>query len=454
LNKDDKKADSVWQRLGKLKKNKNFIYAVCAAGLAGTVTATYQTPTIRQSAALLFSDDKISIAPVKSSEIKWGFALDNYHVFEDEFRSGEILGEILLKQGITNQEIAALVTSAKGVFDITSLRIGKKYTFLSPVVGGKPEYMVYEPSPYQYAVFHLGANPHVEIVKREVQTEIVASSGILESSFWQALTDNGLNDELADGMIDVLAHYVDFYHQKQGDKFKIVYEKHLVEGKEVGTGKILAALYEREGKQFYAFNYDKKGESCKYFDIDARPAKKAFLKSPVKFSRISSRYSLNRMHPILGYSRPHFGTDYAAPQGTPILAIADGIIEEATRRGGNGNFVKMRHDGTYESQYLHMSGFAKGMRPGAHVAQGQVIGYVGSTGLATGPHCCFRFWKNGKQVDHTRLDLPTAQPMKGEDLANFNKERDRLQLMLNQVEYHTQEEIYQAKTAETGKVNP
>jgi murein DD-endopeptidase MepM/ murein hydrolase activator NlpD len=255
-------------------------------------------------------------------------------------------------------------------------------------------------------------------------------------------------------MIDVLAHYVDFYHQKQGDKFKIVYEKHLVEGKEVGTGKILAALYEREGKQFYAFNYETQGESCKYFDIEGRPAKKAFLKSPVKFSRISSRYSLNRLHPILGYSRPHFGTDYAAAHGTPILAIADGTILEATRRGGNGNFVKMRHDGTYESQYLHMSHFAKGIKPGVRVTQGQTIGFVGSTGLATGPHCCFRFWKNGKQVDHTRLDLPTALPMKGAALEAFNVERDRFLQMLNQVNYRTQEEIYKEKSVETVKVNP
>jgi murein DD-endopeptidase MepM/ murein hydrolase activator NlpD len=453
LNNEEKNADSVWQRFGKLKKHRNFIFAVCAAGLAGSLTATYQNQDIRQSAALLFADKNIVIAPPKPSEIKWGFALDKYHIFEDEFRSGAILGEILIKQGISHQEIATLVNNAKGVFDITSLRIGKKYTFLSPVAGGKPAFMIYEPSPYQYAIFHLGENPHVEIIKRAVETQVVASSGILESSFWQALTDNGLNDELADGMIDVLGFYVDFYHQKQGDKFKVVYEKHLVEGKEVGTGKILAALYEREGKQYYAFNYNKDGQSSKYFDFDARPAKKAFLKSPVKFSRISSRFSLNRLHPILGYNRPHFGTDYAAPHGTPILAIADGKISESTRRGGNGNFVKIKHDGTYESQYLHMSGFAKGIRPGVHVAQGQVIGYVGSTGLATGPHVCFRFWKNGKQVDHTRLDLPTATPMKGQDLLAFNVERDRLQQMLNQVNYRTQEEIYQAKSAET-KVNP
>lgn len=229
----------------------------------------------------------------------------------------------------------------------------------------------------------------------------------------------------------------------------MVYEQHFVEGQAVGTGKIIAAVYQRDDKQYFAFTYDKPGESCKYFDFEGRPAKKAFLKAPVKFSRISSRYSLNRMHPILGYSRPHFGTDYAAAYGTPIMSVADGVVTAAARGGGNGNFVKVRHDGTYESQYLHMSSFAKGIRPGTRVGQGQTIGYVGATGLATGPHVCFRFWKNGRQVDHTRLDLPTAKPMQGDDFQKFTIERDKLMQMLDGVPYKTQEEIYKEKSEGT-----
>jgi murein DD-endopeptidase MepM/ murein hydrolase activator NlpD len=152
------------------------------------------------------------------------------------------------------------------------------------------------------------------------------------------------------------------------------------------------------------------------------------------------------MHPVLGYNRPHFGTDYAAPHGTPIIAVAEGTVVEATQRGGNGKFVKIRHNGNYETQYLHMSGFAKGMRPGARVAQGQTIGYVGSTGLATGPHVCFRFWKNGKQVDHLRLNLPQPDPIKGALLEEFEVERDRLIAMLTKVPYRTREEIFGKKT--------
>jgi murein DD-endopeptidase MepM/ murein hydrolase activator NlpD len=264
----------------------------------------------------------------------------------------------------------------------------------------------------------------------------------LETSFWQALTDNGLSDELADGMIDVLASSVDFYHQKQGDRFKVVFEQHYVHGEAVGTGKIIAAVYEREGKESYAFNFEKEGEKTDYYDYEGRPARKAFLKAPVKFSRISSRYNLHRMHPILGYVKAHLGTDYAAPHGTPIIAVAEGTVLEATRRGGNGNFVKIQHDGVYATQYLHMSGFAKGIRPGTRVAQGQTIGYVGSTGLATGPHCCFRFWKNGREVDPLRLNLPQPQPITGPLLEAYKVKRDELMALLNSVPYRTREEIY------------
>jgi murein DD-endopeptidase MepM/ murein hydrolase activator NlpD len=380
----------------------------------------------------------MALSPTAPPEIKrWGFSLNTYQLTENTLRSGDVLGEILMRQGLTYPQVAALVEASKGVFNINSMRAGKTLFFLKQAQEAHATQMVYEPSPYEYVVFSLTEPFQVNVVKRDVKTEIVAASGVLETSFWQALTNNGLNDELADGMIDVLASSVDFYHQRQGDRFKVVYEQHFVEGVAVGTGKIIAAMYEREGKSFYAFNYEKEGEKVDYFDFDGRPAKKAFLKSPVKFSRISSRFNLHRLHPILGYRKAHLGTDYAAPYGTPIIAVAEGVVEEATRRGGNGNFVKIRHDGTYETQYLHMQGFARGIRSGTRVAQGQTIGYVGATGLATGPHCCFRFWKNGREVDHLRLNLPQPQPITGETLQQFMVVRDQLLQMLNGVEYRT-----------------
>jgi murein DD-endopeptidase MepM/ murein hydrolase activator NlpD len=394
----------------------------------------------QQTAAALLN----SMAP---EIIRWGISLHTHSCEEKLLKSGDVLGEILIARGLDYPQVNTLVENAKPVFNLSALRAGKILYFLTPRGGLVPTRMVYEPSPYEYILFDLRPPFTSKLVKRAMETKIVAASGVLESSFWQALTDNGLSDELADGMIDVLASSVDFYHQRRGDRFKVVFEQHIVEGNPVGTGKIIAALYEREGKLSYAFRYQIPGEKNDYFDFEGRPARKAFLKSPVKFSRISSRYNLNRKHPVLGYRKAHRGTDYAAPYGTPIMAVAEGVVVEAGRRGGNGNFVKIKHDGSYQTQYLHMQGFARGMRPGVRVAQGQTIGFVGSTGLATGPHVCFRFWKNGVEVDHLRLQLPQPQPISADKMKSYIPVRDNLIKLLESVNYRTfnraeQEELH------------
>lgn len=430
-----------WLRQFWQHPHRNIMLAGSAVLVGGLLTSRFsptQAPPIAQA----------SLAPVAPEVLRWGFSMRNFQVSEKELKSGDVLGSILMEQGLTYPQVNQLVENCKGKFNINAMRRGKNLYFITGKNDLAAGSMVYEPSPYEYITFQLHEPFGVEVVKRDVKTEIVAASGVLETSFWQALTDNGLSDELADGMIDVLASSVDFYHQKQGDRFKVVYEQHFVEGKAVGTGKIIAAVYEREGKQFYAFNFEKEGEKCNYFDFDGRPARKAFLKSPIKFCRISSRYNLHRMHPILGYEKAHLGTDYAAPFGTPIMAVAAGRVLEATRRGGNGNFVKIQHDGAYATQYLHMSGFAKGIHAGSRVAQGQTIGYVGATGLATGPHCCFRFWKNGREVDHTRLNLPQPDPIKGESLEQFKIVRDQLMKQLDAVQYRTHEQITGEKADE------
>ncbi len=445
----NQKDSDLQRRLDRIRKlalsRKGKLVSISIVTSILVFAAVLQFPQLQKAAAFAFAEPIPT--PVRAPELRWGLDMLQYQVESDKLKSGDVLGEILLKQGMTYPNVAKLVENCKGKFNINAMRAGKPLHFLRGKQQNQtqPAYMVYEPNAYEYAVFQLQEPYQVELTQRPKRTEIVAASGVLETSFWQALTDNGLNDELADGMIDILASSVDFYHQKQGDRFKVVYEQHIVEGKPVGTGKIIAAIYTRDGKDSYAFHYDKPGEKTDYFDFDGRPARKAFLKSPVKFSRISSRYNPNRLHPVLGYHKAHFGTDYAAPYGTPIMTVAEGVVVEATRRGGNGNFVRIRHNNTYETQYLHMNGFAKGMRPGARVAQGQTIGYVGSTGLATGPHVCFRFWKNGQQVDHLRLNLPQPDPMTGMALEAYKVTRDKLIAMLNSAEYRTRDQIFGAQ---------
>lgn len=431
---------------------KNLVFSTSAAALFLASFLVFKSG-LNSSAGLLFADDRSFGAPVSMpTNVKWGFALDHFNLFEDQFKQGDILGKILAEHGLSAVQIDRMVKNSAGVFQISSLRTGRKFTILSSNPD-QPEWMIYEPSPYEFVTFQLKEPFHVEVHKRAVVTELKSSSGVLETSFWQAMTDNGLSDEVADKMIDILASSVDFYHQKEGDRFKVVYEQHIVEGKPVGTGKVVAAQYEREGKLSYAMRFeDPATGKIDYYDAEGHPARKAFLRTPIRFSRISSGFSMNRHHPILGYNRPHFGTDYAAPHGTPIQAVADGTVLEATRRGGNGNFVKIRHDKTYETQYLHLSGFANGIRPGSRVIQGQTIGFVGSTGLATGPHCCFRFWKNGQQVNWLKLDLPNAEPMKGPSLAAYQAVKTDLIAKLQAVEYRTQAEIFQANSS--GKAKP
>jgi murein DD-endopeptidase MepM/ murein hydrolase activator NlpD len=270
---------------------------------------------------------------------------------------------------------------------------------------------------------------------------------------WNALEGQGVHPGIIDLMEEALSSSVDFYHTQKGDEFKVIFENKYVDGALVGMGRLLAASYTNESGSSYSFLYKTK-ENEGYFDFEGRPARKAFLKSPVKFSRISSSFNLRRFHPIKRRTIAHLGTDYAAPHGTPIRTVADGVVTAASYSGGNGNFVKVKHDNIYETQYLHMSRFAKGIRPGTRVRQGETIGYVGATGLATGPHVCFRFWKNGRQINHLRERLPSAKPMAADQLPAYFEFRDKLLVRLQQIPSPSKGDLSQAEVEKKGALNP
>jgi murein DD-endopeptidase MepM/ murein hydrolase activator NlpD len=224
------------------------------------------------------------------------------------------------------------------------------------------------------------------------------------------MIESGASPQLVDYVADIFGWQLDFTHLQVGDQYKIIYQQKLVEGEVAEIGPVLAVEFVHKGNPFYAIRYDQ-GKGPDYFDEKGHSLRKAFLKYPVKFTRISSRYSGKRYHPVLKRYRSHLGTDYAAPRGTPIRAAGEGIVTEARYHRGNGNYVKIRHNSTYTTQYLHMVRKAKGIKPGVKVVQGQTIGYVGSTGLANGNHLCYRFWKNGRQVDALKVELPPSEPI-------------------------------------------
>lgn len=363
----------------------------------------------------------------------------NMALFDTEeglIEQGSVLSEIFSSIGIGVSTLHKLLEAGEDVFDVRQLRAGKKYKVLTDKSSQNPSYFIYEPDAINYYVFDIKDERGIIKGQKPVDTLHRQFAGLIESSLWNAFSFYDIESNqipaLTAKMEDALAWSVDFHHLQPGDQFKLLYDEYFVDGVSVGIGEMQAAYFQTSGKDYYAFKYNN-SQYDGYFSEDGRPMKKAFLKAPVKFSRISSRYNLNRFHPVLKRVKAHLGTDYAAPYNTEIYATADGVIERIGRTGGNGNFIKIKHDDTYSTQYLHMNKFASNMKKGLHVRQGEVIGYVGSTGLATGPHVCYRFWKNGKQVDPLRENLPEPAPMDEAMMPEFNLVKEKLQKQLAEI---------------------
>lgn len=383
-----------------------------------------------------------------SENLKWQLPIDSFEVAKHTIKNNQFFGEVLQNAKIPYPTIESILANTKEVFDVNHWKVGKDFWFLNYNGDTAASYLVYEPNVYSYYTFDL-KNGTGKKIDYPVHRETKTASGVIKSSLWQSMMDANMSFDLAAKMENALQWSVDFYHTQKGDQFKAYFIEESINGKVVGVGDLYAATYKTGETEFQAVYFNSKTQPG-YYDFEGRPMNKGFLKSPVKYSRISSRFNRRRFHPILKRVKPHLGTDYAAPYGTPIMAVGDGVVIEATRRGGNGKFVKIKHDKTYQTQYLHMQKFAKGISSGVQVKQGQTIGYVGSTGLATGPHVCFRFWKNGKQVNHMRLEFPPPKPLPAGEMDDFEKVRDAFAAQLNEVDYPSlvEEEIKIEETEE------
>jgi len=356
----------------------------------------------------------IKIPELPKINVQFGFNLDDFNVQLDTIKYGDSFGELMMKNKVDYPKIAAISENYRDTFDVRKIRVGKPYVILkSKDTIQQAQIFIYENDPINYTVVDLRDSVQVYKNKRKVKYVRREVSGIIETSLSEAILEQGVDYNVTHNLANVYAWTIDFSRLQKKDKFKVIYnEKYINDTIYAGAEPIEAAYFEHNGKPIYAFAYE--NDSLKsivdYFDEDANNLRRTFLRMPVEYGRLSSRYNLKRRIKHYGFKvRPHKGTDYAAPIGTPIMATADGTVIESTRRGGNGKYVKIRHNGTYATQYLHMK--AQKVKKGEFVRQGDVIGWIGMTGSTAGPHVCYRFWKNGQQVDPLREELPQAEPL-------------------------------------------
>ncbi|MDG2432389.1 peptidoglycan DD-metalloendopeptidase family protein [Flavobacterium sp.] len=370
------------------------------------------------------SEKKVAVKAVKkiAKDSDFGFNFTNFNVVQDTIQNGDTFGTIISKQNIGDKRVYDIVEQIKDTFNVRSIRPNKAFTMLrSKDKKNKLQYLIYQPNSLSYYVIDFRDSVATAYAKvRPVTIRRRMIGGVLKGSLSETLVNAGVQAALASKMTKVYSWSIDFFKLKKGDRFGLVFtERYINDSIYDGVEDLEASFFEYKGKIIYAFPFAKNPSSGKveYYDDEGKTLKNFFLKTPIKFSRITSRFTMQRFHPVQHRWKAHKGTDYAAPTGTPITTTASGVVERTGYTAGNGNYVKVKHNGTYSTQYLHMSKIL--VRQGQRVNQGDVIGRVGSTGLATGPHVCYRFWKNGVQVDALRLNLPTGEAMQGKDKQRF-----------------------------------
>ncbi len=376
--------------------------------------------------------DTLSIAEMPPIELLYDIPKDSFLIEENQVKRNQNLSDILVRAGVDNVTIYKIANASDTVFDVRRIRAGQPYTlFYTPDTLHQLKYFVYAVDNTDYVVYSLNNPITVERKSKPIIEEEKVASAEISSSLWNAITGQGLTPSLAMELSEIFAWTVDFFGIEKGDYFKVLYKEQFVDSTSIGVGEVSSALFHHRGKDYYAFKFGEDGD-WNYFDEDGNNLRKAFLKAPLKFSRISSRFSSGRLHPVLKIRRPHHGVDYAAPAGTPVYAIGDGRI---THKGwdskGGGNYLKIKHNSVYTTVYMHLKGFAPGISQGKQVRQGELIGFVGATGLATGPHLDFRVLKNDRPIDPLKMEAPSADPVKEANRDSFKIIADSLKIRID-----------------------
>ena len=367
---------------------------------------------------------------------EFGYTLNNYNVKKSKVKNGDSFGSILERNNLYYPQIYNIVQKVKKVYDIRKINIGKPYTILSSKDSlNTPLVFIYQPNKIDYVVVSLTDSLWAEKKSKAVKIKEFEAEGIITSSLSETMEKQKLSPLLSNELSEIYAWTIDFFRLEKGDNFKIIYSaKYIDDSIYVGLNRIHSAFFEHRGKPFYAieFETDPKRGIVEYFDENGKNLRRAFLRSPVQFSRVSSRYNLKRRIAYYGYRiRPHKGTDFAAAVGTPIRATASGTVTKSSYTRSNGNYVKIKHNGTYSTQYLHMD--KRGVKVGQFVKQGDYIGTVGMTGNTSGPHVCYRFWKNGRQVDPLKQKLPEATPISKELKERYMVHMDPIKKQLDAI---------------------
>lgn len=359
---------------------------------------------------------------IKEPEFLYGICIDSLDVKLDTIKKNQYLSEIMKKQNVDYGTIVHIERNHKDVFDIRKIKPGHKHTFLlSRDSLATPLFWIYEIDKTNFVVFSLTDSLTAWRDEKAVDIKTEHIEGVINTSLWNAIKDAHGDANLTMELSDIYSWTVDFFGIQPGDTFKVVYENRYIHDECIGMGKILACYLNNAGSKHYAYYFEQNGNG-QYFDENGANLRKAFLKAPLNYRRISSTFSNARRHPVTKVVRPHHGVDYAAPTGTPVVTVGDGtVIEKGWDKKGGGNYLKIRHNSTYTTTYMHLNGFAKGIQKGSKVKQGDLIGYVGSTGMSTGPHLDFRLNKNGTYINPLTFNPPSAEPVSEDNKVAFEE---------------------------------
>jgi len=361
--------------------------------------------------------------------------IDSLDIVEGKVQKNDILSKILQKEGVSYNVVHEIAMNKRDVFDTRKIKVGSNYAFLmSQDSVPEAKYWIYEIDRTSYAIFGLTDSLPAWRYNKEVTERLAHVSVEIQSSLWNALSEAGCDPSLTLELSDIYAWTIDFFGIQAGDSCKAVFKEYIIDGDSVPyrTGDIIAAYLKNSGEGYYAFSFEQDGRTD-YYDQKGQSLRKAFLKAPLNYRRISSKFSNGRMHPVYHVVRPHHGVDYAAPAGTPVQAIGDGtVIAKGWDKKGGGNYLKIKHNSTYTTTYMHLKGFAKGVNQGGKVKQGQTIGYVGSTGASTGPHLDFRLQKNGSYIDPLKFKSPSSDPVKEENMERYKNDIKVMMQILNE----------------------